>query len=135
MSNKKTFCFKNHDCVLFFELKKRLNNLKPINTNKTTNIKAIIGKKIANTDKKEAAAVSVVETIGFPKPAVFTLEAARVAAVVVDIAAAVPPPAIIAKPQVSIGSKFNIVDAIATVPAIPAKGNEIVSNKLSTNGI
>ena len=90
---------------------------------------------MANTDKNEAVAVSVVETIGLPKPAVFTLEAARVAAVVVDIAAAVPPPAIKANPQVSIGSKFNIVDAIATVPAIPAKGNEIVSNKLSTNGI
>ena len=101
----------------------------------STNIKAIIGKKIAITDKNEAVAVSVVETIGFPKPPVFKLEAARVAAVVVEIAAAVPPPAINANPQVNIGSKFSIVDAIATVPAIPAKGNEIVSNKLSTNGI
>ena len=96
-------------------------------------IAAITGAAIARTDIRPAPAVSVVPTTEFPSPPVVAVEAARIPANPVLMVAAVPPPAINANPQVNIGSKFSIVDAIATVPAIPAKGNEIVSNKLSTN--
>ena len=100
-----------------------------------TIIIATIGKKIANELKVIAVPVSAVETTGFPKPAVFTDEASLVMVVIPCMAVAVPPPAIIANPQVSIGSKCTNVDAIAAVPAIAANGVAIVSKRLSTNGI
>lgn len=79
--------------------------------------------------------VSTVETTGFPIPAVETDECNRVAPEAVLIAAAVPPPAIIAKAHVITGLKSVTVETITAVPAIVAKGIAMVSSKLSTKGI
>ena len=94
-----------------------------------------MGKKIAIIETKEAVTVSVVDTSEFPKPPVVAVDVALVAVVALEMAAAEPPPAIMANPQVSIGSKSIIVDAIAKVPATVANGMARVSNKLSTKGI
>lgn len=90
---------------------------------------------MAKALKVIAVPVSAVETTGFPKPAVFTDDANRVIVVIPCMAVAVPPPAIIANPQVIMGSKCTNVDAIAAVPAIAANGVAIVSKRLSINGI
>ncbi len=96
-----------------------------------TKIKPAIGKKIETIEVTIAVPVSMVETIGFPNPAVVVVDASRVAAEVPEIAAAVPPPAIMANAQVISGLKFATVETITAVPATAAKGTAIASRKLS----
>ena len=79
--------------------------------------------------------VSTVETIGFPNPAVVAEDVNLVPALALLNKVAVPPPAIIAIDQVTIGDKSATVDTITAVPAIAASGTAIVSNKLSINGM
>ena len=92
---------------------------------------ASIGKNIETTDITTAVPVSKVETIGFPKPPVVAVDANRVVLDVPAIAAAVPPPAIIANDQVTTGLKSATVDNIIAVPARAANGTAILSNMLS----
>ena len=101
----------------------------------TTKIIANIGKKTATIDKITDVPVSIVETNGFPNPAVETVDPNLVALAELFTAAAVPPPAIIAKAQVTTGLKSATVDTITAIPANVAKGIATVSNKLSTTGI
>lgn len=82
-----------------------------------------------------AVPVSTVETIGLPIPQVVADDVKRVAAVAELIAAAVPPPAIMAKPHVNSGLKSTNVEAMTAVPAMAANGIAIVSKILSTKGI
>ena len=79
--------------------------------------------------------VSTDDTMGFAKPPVETVEVNRVALEVPEIAAAVPPPAIIANAQVITGLKSDTVESITAVPASAANGTEILSRRLSTYGI
>ena len=79
--------------------------------------------------------VSIVDTNGFPNPAVEVVDASLETLEVPATTAAVPPPAIIANDQVTTGFKSTIVDAITVVPAIAAKGTAILSSKLSIYGI
>lgn len=99
--------------------------------NKMTKKKARTGKKIEITDMIMDDPVSTVAITGLPIPAVDTVEASLVTLEVLEMSAAVPPPAIIAKAQVISGLISTIVDAIIIVPAIVAKGTAILSNKLS----
>ncbi len=96
-----------------------------------TKIKPTTGKKIDTIEVIKAVPVSMVETIGFPNPAVVAVDASRVAPEAPEIAAAVPPPAIMANAQVISGLKFATVETITAVPATVAKGTAIVSRKLS----
>ena len=75
--------------------------------------------------------VSTVETIGFAIPPVVTVEVNRVALDVPEIAAAVPPPAIIANAHVTTGLKSDTVESITAVPANVANGTDILSSRLS----
>ena len=84
---------------------------------------------------KNAVTVSIVETIGFPKPPVVVVEANLVTLEEPEIAAAVPPPAIMASDQDTTGLKSTIVDIITAVPAKVARGMEILSNTLSIKGM
>lgn len=97
---------------------------------------------IANTGAKIDAAVtatavpvSTVETIGLAIPPVVAVETILLAAPAPFMAVAVPPPAIMAKDQVTTGSRFATVDTITAVPAIAARGTANPSNKLSTHGM
>lgn len=101
----------------------------------TTKIIAKMGKKIEIIDITIEVPVSIVDTIGFPKPAVDTVDPKRVALAELLTAAAVPPPAIIANAQVITGLKSATVDTITAVPAMVANGIAILSNKLSTTGM
>ena len=100
-----------------------------------TKIIANIGKKIETIAIMTDVPVSIVETNGFPKPAVETVDPNLVALAELFTTAAVPPPAIIAKAQVTTGLKSATVDTITAIPANVAKGIATVSNKLSTTGI
>lgn len=100
-----------------------------------TNITAKMGRNIEITDIIMAVPVSKIETNGFPNPPVVAVEAKRVAVDVPDMAAAVPPPAIIANAQVTTGLKSDTVESITAVPAKAAKGTETLSKRLSTYGI
>lgn len=93
------------------------------------------GKKMDITDIKNAVMVSIVDTIGFPRPPVVVVEARRVTLEEPEMAAAVPPPAITARHQETTGFISTIVDIITAVPAKAASGTEILSKTLSTNGI
>ena len=97
-----------------------------------TNTKAITGIKIDSTDITTEVPVSIVETTGFAIPPVVAVDAKRVAPELPATAAAVPPPAIIAKAQVITGLKSATVETITAVPAIAAKGIAIESKALST---
>ena len=90
------------------------------------------GKNMDITDIKVAVPVSIVETIGFVMPPVVVVDANLVALVVLEMAAAVPPPAIMASAQVITGLNSETVESITVVPAKAASGTEILSNKLST---
>lgn len=103
-------------------------------TNMVSNM-PMIGIKTDTIDNVAAAPVSTVETIGLPIPTVVAVETALVAEVLLDIAAAVPPPAIIAKDQVKSGSKSTKVETMTAVPAMAANGTAMVSNRLSIKGI
>lgn len=100
-----------------------------------TKIAAMGGAKIEAVDTVTAVPVSIVEIIGFPKPAVVDEDAKRPVALAPFIAVAVPPPAIMAKDQVTTGSKSTTVETITAVPAIPARGIAKVSKRLSTQGM
>lgn len=97
-----------------------------------TKINARTGMKIENTDITTEVPVSIVDTTGFAIPPVVAVEANLVVPELLATAAAVPPPAIIAKAQVITGLKSATVDTITAVPAMAAKGMAIVSKALST---
>ena len=99
-----------------------LYNLNIKNNIIVTKTTATIGKNIEVTDMTTAVPVVAVE-------------ANRVVLDVPAIAAAVPPPAIIAKDHVTAGLKSAMVDIITAVPARAANGTAMVSNKLSVYGI
>ena len=100
-----------------------------------TNTKPTIGKNIVTIDITKAVPVSMVDTTGLPVPAVVAVEAKRVAPKTPEIAAAVPPPAIIANVQVISGLILTTVDTITAVPAIAARGTATASSKLSMKGM
>lgn len=75
--------------------------------------------------------VSNVVTTGLPSPPVIDVEVNRVKPELPATAAAVPPPAMIAKAQVMAGLKSATVETMTAVPAIVASGIAIESNKLS----
>lgn len=100
-----------------------------------TKIAARMGMKIDAVVTTIAVPVSTVETIGLPSPPVVAVDAIRLVAPAPFIAVAVPPPAIMAKDQVTKGSKLATVDTITAVPAIAAKGTAKLSKRLSTQGI
>lgn len=96
-----------------------------------TKITAKRGKKIEITDMNMAVPVSIVDTIGFAKPPVVVVEVSLVTLEDPEIAAAVPPPAMMARDHDMIGFKSATVDIITTVPAKAARGTEMLSNTLS----
>ena len=100
-----------------------------------TKIAAMGGTKIDAVETTTAAPVSTVDTMGLAIPPVVAVEVNRPVAFAPLMAVAVPPPAMIAKDQVTTGSKSATVDTITAVPAIPAKGMAILSKALSTQGI
>ncbi len=100
-----------------------------------TKTAANIGANIDATETTTAVPVSTVATTGFANPPVVAVEANLLVAPAPLIAVAVPPPAIMAKDQVTTGSKLATVDTITAVPAIAAKGTAILSKRLSTHGI
>jgi len=81
-----------------------------------------------------AVPVSKVDITGFANPPVVAEEANLPVAPAPLIAVAVPPPAIIAKDQVTTGSRLATVETMTAVPAIAAKGTATLSNRLSTHG-
>lgn len=96
---------------------------------------AMGGTKIDAVLTATAVPVSTVDTNGLAKPPVVPLDASLPAAFAPLIIVAVPPPAIIAKDQVTTGSKLAAVETTTAVPAIPAKGMARLSKALSTHGI
>jgi len=82
-----------------------------------------------------AIAVSTVAIIGFAVPAVVVVEVNRAAEALPLMAAAVPPPAIMANDQVTIGLRSATVATITAVPANVAMGKAMVSSKLSSHGM
>lgn len=118
-----------------FLLRSFLKNLKSRKIIITTNRNASTGRKIETTDINVLETVSAVATTGFARPAVVSVEPNRRAEVFPAITAAVPPPAIIARAQVTTGPKSATVATIMQVPAIVAKGIVIVSKTLSNHGM
>lgn len=100
-----------------------------------TKIAAIGGTKMEAVLTATAAPVSIVETSGLASPPVVAVEVNLPAALAPFMAVAVPPPAMIAKDQVTTGSKSVMVDTITAVPAIPAKGKAKLSKTLSIQGM
>lgn len=100
-----------------------------------TNTAAKIGANIDAILTTAAVPVSTVASIGLARPPVVVEDANLPVAPAPRMAVAVPPPAIIAKDQVTTGSKFATVETITAVPAIAAKGTAKLSNTLSTQGI
>lgn len=96
---------------------------------------AMGGTKIDAVLTATAVPVSTVDTNGLAKPPVVPLDASLPAAFAPLIIVAVPPPAIMAKDQVTTGSKLAAVETTTAVPAIPAKGMARLSKALSTHGI
>lgn len=92
---------------------------------------ATMGIKIEIIDITREVPVSKVETIGLAKPPVEIVDVNLVVLEVPAMAAAVPPPAIIAKDHVIMRLKSETVDSITAVPEIVANGTVILSNKLS----
>ncbi len=108
-----------------------LYNLKM--TTKITRTKTVakIGKNMDTTDITMEVPVSAAETNGLTKPPVVAVDVKRVAHDDPATAAAVPPPAIMAKDQVITGLKSATVESITAVPANAAIGTARLSNKLS----
>ena len=96
---------------------------------------ASMGTKIEAAVTITAVPVSAAEITGLPKPPVTAVEANLLVAEAPRIAVAVPPPAIMAKDQVTTGSKSEIVATITAVPAMAANGKAILSNSESTHGM
>ena len=90
-----------------------------------------MGRNIDITVIIKAVPVSIVETKGFAKPPVVAVDAKRVVVEAPEIAAAVPPPAIIANAQVITGLKSETVDNMTAVPAKAANGTDTLSKRLS----
>ena len=88
---------------------------------------ASTGTKTDMTESKTEVPVSTVEITGLASPAVVAVEARREVEVDVLIAAAVPPPAMIARIQVKKGSISETVDNMIAVPETAAKGTAMVS--------
>jgi len=120
---------------LVFGVLNFLKSLKITNSMDTAKMAARTGIKIETIDMNTDVPVSKVDTTGLPKPPVTVVEANRVVLEVPATAAAVPPPAIMAKDQVINGLKSATVDSIIAVPANAASGTAILSSKLSTYGI
>src|SRR6056297_3182619 len=106
-----------------------------INKMMITKMAAMGGTKIDAVLTTTAAPVSTVETIGFANPPVVPVDVNLPAALAPLMAVAVPPPAIMAKDQLTTGSKLAAVDTTTAVPAIPANGMAILSKTLSTQGV
>lgn len=96
---------------------------------------ANIGANIDAVVTTMAVPDSKVDTKGFARPPVVEVDTTLPAADAPFIAVAVPPPAIMARDQVTTGSKSATVDTITAVPAIAARGIAKLSSKLSTHGI
>lgn len=79
--------------------------------------------------------VSTVLINGFAAPPVVVLELNLATAELPFMAAAVPPPAMMANAQVTIGSKLVIVATITAVPAKVASGKAMASKRLSNHGM
>ena len=101
----------------------------------TTNTMATIGKTMEMIDISIEVPVSTVDTTGLANPPVEAVEANLAAPEDPEMAAAVPPPAIMANDQVITGSISTKVDTITTVPAKVANGMATLSNKLSIYGM
>ena len=100
-----------------------------------TSTAATIGKKMDATETTAAVPVSTVETKGFAKPPVVAVEVSLPVALAPLMAEAVPPPAIMAKDQVTTGSRSATVETITAVPAMAARGSDMASKALSTHGM
>ena len=93
------------------------------------------GIKMDAADMTVEEPVSTVVTMGFAIPPVVVEDVSRNAAVFPLIAAAVPPPAIMASAQVNTGLRSPTVATITAVPAMPASGTATVSKRLSIQGM
>ena len=100
-----------------------------------TSTAARSGAKIEAVDTTNAVPVSTVDTRGLATPAVVAVDVNLPAALAPFMAEAVPPPAIIARDQVTTGSKSTTVETITAVPATAARGMAILSKALSTHGM
>jgi hypothetical protein len=100
-----------------------------------TNMAARIGAKIEATVTTAAVPVSNIARTGFANPAVVAVDANLPVAPAPFIAVAVPPPAIMAKDQVTTGSKLATVETMTAAPAIAAKGTATLSKRLSNHGM
>lgn len=100
-----------------------------------TNTAARIGANIEATVTTVAVPVSMVASTGFANPPVLAVDANLLVAPAPLMAVAVPPPAMIAKDQVTTGSKLATVETMTAVPAIAASGTAMVSNTLSSQGM
>lgn len=107
----------------------------PINMNATAR-KAISGKKKESTLRRKDRMFSRELIIKFPIPSVDTDDAILPLATLPFIAAAVPPPAMIASAHRISSESMPVSEiAIKKVPAIPASGTEMVSSALSIIGM
>ncbi len=100
-------------------------------------ITRIIARTGANIDAAVTTAavpVSIAEIAGFASPPVVAVDDSLPVAEAPLIAVAVPPPAMIARDQVTTGSRLATVDTITAVPAIAARGKARLSRRLSTQG-
>src|SRR5690606_9911245 len=100
-----------------------------------TRMAAIGGTRMEAVDTTTAAPVSTVDTTGFAKPPVLAVEASRPVALAPLMAVAVPPPAMMARVQVTTGSRSAAVETTTAVPARAAKGMARASRALSTQGM
>lgn len=100
-----------------------------------TNTTANTGKKMETTDITVAVPVSTVDTMGFATPPVVAVDANLAVLDEPEMAAAVPPPAIMAKAQVTTGLKSDTVESMTAVPASAAKGTAMLSSRLSIYGM
>ncbi len=82
-----------------------------------------------------AVPVSTVETMGLAMPPVVAVDANLPVALAPLMAAAVPPPAMMANDHVITGSRFAMVETMTAVPAMAAKGMARLSSALSTHGM
>ena len=87
------------------------------------------GKRNAIKDVITAPPSSIVARMGFPNPAVVAVEAVLARTVEPWMRPATPPPAMMAKVHFNIGSIFEIIEAVITVPATIAAGVAMVSRR------
>lgn len=92
------------------------------------------GSTSARTDATTDPTSSPVDTMKLPSPRVVVVEIPRTITVPVWTSAAVPPPAMMARVQVSNGDSSVIDAAVSRTPAITAAGVVMVSSTLSSKG-